>query len=330
MAFFSLLVIVFVLLFLLKKYNAGGVNQYYGNLYGKTVLITGCNTGIGIETAKILCGLGAKIIMACRNVETANKARLEVIRHSPHNPDLSSTQVQVVQLDLSSFKSIEACVKELVKMEIKINVLINNAGVAWVPYTKTEDGLEMQVGTNHIGHFYFTILLFDNRRMVEDHARVVNVSSRAHKRGGAYDVENILMNESNYKMTKAYADSKLSNILFTIELQRRMNIKGRDEDTCSLHPGVVVTELARSITSGKLVSILSKILYPLIWLLLKSPRQGAQTTISCTLNPSLSKGAYYSDCEVTQPVLPPNYEEVAQKLWKKSEEVCNYKSKYFN
>jgi len=243
---------------------------------------------------------------------------------------IKKNKVEIVQLDLSSFKSIEECVKKLDEEKVVIDILINNAGVMVPPFTKTKEGLELQMGTNHIGHFYFTILLFDHGRMVQEGARVINVSSRAHRRGGDINVDNLFMNENNYQRMKAYAHSKMANILFSIELQRRMNLLSFNMDTCSLHPGAVNTELSRYITSSTSGKILKIILYPIVYLVFKSPLQGAQTTICCALDPHLSQASYFADCEVTDiKHFPPNHEEVAKNLWIKSEEICGYKSKFF-
>jgi len=167
----------------------------------------------------------------------------------------------------------------------------------------------------------------DHHRLNEK-ARIVNVSSIAHARGTSIDPDNLFANENNYVPMKSYQHSKIANVLFTKELQRRFNKISEDGmDTCSLHPGVVATELARYITDRGTLGYVTKIFFPIVQNLFKTPLQGAQTNISCAIDPHLVKGAYYSDCVVKEPTLPPSPEEVAKRLWKKSEEICNYKCK---
>jgi len=313
-------IIILVVLIALKIYLNGGTNNATKNLENKTILVTGCNTGIGLETAKVLSKLGAHIILACRNLKSANDAKETVHQHSKND------KLTVVELDLSSLKSIAACVQKLKELNVVIDILINNAGVMMCPYMKTVDGFENQMGTNHIGHFYFTLLLLDANMINKEDGRIINVSSRAHIRAKGYDPNNLFMTEDKYSMTNAYSHSKLSNILFSIELQRRFDERKINIVTCSLHPGVVNTELARHIVSNAFLRTLQKLLFPIIAYFMKSPLQGAQTTLYCAMGP-LEKGAYYSDCKVKEAKLPEKYEEVAKNLWIKSEETIKYQCK---
>jgi len=304
----------------LKIYLNGGTNKFNNNLENKTVLVTGCNTGIGLETAKVLSKLGAHVILACRNIKSANEAKDTVYNYSKND------KLTVVELDLSSLKSIAACVQKLKELNSVIDLLINNAGVMMCPYMKTVDGFENQMGTNHIGHFYFTILLLDANMINTKDGRIINVSSSAHRRAKEFDPNNLFLSEEKYTKMGAYAHSKLSNILFSIELQRRFDERNIKIVACSLHPGVVRTELARHIVSNPFFRTLQNLLFPVLAFFMKSPIQGAQTTLFCAMGP-IEKGAFYSDCKVKQAKLPEKHKEVARNLWIKSEETINYQCK---
>ena len=204
------------------------------SLAGKTVIITGANTGIGLETAVDLSKRGARVVMACRDEVKGRKAVEEVVARSQNKDVVFS------QLDLASLRSVKEFSSRVLEEETHIDILINNAGVALTPYTKTEDSFELQFGVNHLGHFLLTNLLLE-RLKAAPAARVINVSSRAHH-GGVINFED-LQSERSYSPYKAYAQSKLANILFTRALSKRL--EESNMTTYSLHPGVVQTELFR-------------------------------------------------------------------------------------
>jgi retinol dehydrogenase-13 len=186
------------------------------------------------------------------------------------------------------------------------------------PHWKTKDGFEMQIGVNHLGHFYLTSLLLDSLKAGSP-SRVVNVSSRAHLRG-TVDLSDLNWTKRTYTPRESYDQSKLANILFTRELNRRYVDEGIT--AYSLHPGVIRTELGRHMLLGwKYVAAM--VIYPVLWLVLKSPWYGAQTTNYCAVAPGIEKygGQYFSDCKIA----PTNPEALddgkAKKLWTLSEEL---------
>ena len=223
--------------YLIRKWAAGGVCRSQAKLDGKTVIITGANTGIGLETAVDLAKRNARVILACRSVERGETAVVEVRKRSGND------NVVFVQLDLASLDSVRKFSTKVLEEEPQIDILINNAGVMAIPKrTLTQDSFEMQFGTNHLGHFLLTNLLLDRIKQAPS-ARIVNVSSTAHQRGNM-DFDN-LNSEKFYSPWVAYGTSKLANILFTRSLAKRLEGTGVTANV--LHPGVISTELTRHI-----------------------------------------------------------------------------------
>ncbi|KRT85786.1 dehydrogenase, partial [Oryctes borbonicus] len=263
-------------------------------LDGKTAIITGCNTGIGKETAKDLYKRGAYVVMACRNVEKAEEAAKDIIDSCKDLENLG--KLAVVELNLCSLKSVKDCCNKLVQKHERIDLLINNAGIMMCPFEKTEDGFEIQFGTNHLAHFYLTLLLLPTI-IKSAPARIVNVSSALHggKNGrlsnfrlyyspffivtGNMEFNDLNWEKRDYSSLYAYQQSKQANILFTKELNRRLkeaNIEGVSVYT--LHPGAIATDLQRHVgtTYGKGVSYMFQGMRKCFF---KTPIQGAQTTI---------------------------------------------------
>lgn len=202
---------------------------------GKIALITGANSGIGFEAAKALASKGAKVILACRNQQKAQTAMDSILKEQP------SAQLEFLQLDLADQTNIKTAVKRFLESHSQLDLLINNAGVMWLPRTETVDGFEMQFGTNHLGHFTLTGLLLDTL-LGTSNARVVTVSSLAHRSGRIYFDD--LMLQTDYKKHKSYAQSKLANLMFSNELQRRINQSGKSLLSVAVHPGGSSTNLA--------------------------------------------------------------------------------------
>lgn len=293
---------------LLRDYFGGGKCQCKVNLDGKTIIITGANTGIGKETALDLAKRGGRIILACRDEKKANQARKDIILQS------GNTDVHYRHLDLASLKSVRRFAQHINEEEEKVHVLINNAGVMRCPFWKTEDGFEMQFGVNHLGHFLLTNLLMAKLQSSSP-SRVVNVSSIAHERGKV-DFEN-LNSEKHYQTAEAYANSKLANVLFNHQLSKILQGTGVTANV--LHPGIVKTEIGRHTglhKSGFSMAILG----PIFWLFVKSPKQGAQTSIYCAISKDIetTSGVYFSDCKPKECSPLGKDDEVAEKLWKVS------------
>jgi NAD(P)-dependent dehydrogenase (short-subunit alcohol dehydrogenase family) len=198
------------------------------------ILITGANSGIGYEAALPLAAQGAQVIMACRSVEKGERAADEIRRSVP------DAQLDVMALDLASLDAVRAFAAAFNARYDRLDVLINNAGVMGLPYRQTADGFEMQFGTNHLGHFALTGLLLE-RLLATPGARVVNVSSGYH-RMGTINFDD-LQSEAGYGRWNAYAQSKLANLLFAFELQRRLSAVDADVISVGCHPGYAATNL---------------------------------------------------------------------------------------
>ena len=225
----------FTSLYLIRKFMAGAACKSKARLDGKTVIITGANTGIGLETAVEMAKRNARVILACRSVERGEKAAVEVRKRSGND------NAVFVQLDLASLDSVRKFAAKILEEEPRIDILINNAAVALIPERKlTQDGFEMQFGVNHLGHFLLTNLLLDRIKEAPS-ARIVNVSSMGHA-VGKVEFDN-LNSERSYSAWNAYVNSKLVNILFNRSLAKRL--KGTRVTANVLHPGAINTELAR-------------------------------------------------------------------------------------
>ncbi|KAM7396698.1 hypothetical protein PAMP_019721 [Pampus punctatissimus] len=279
---------------------AGRVCHSKARLDGKTILITGSNTGIGKETAVDLAKRGARVILACRDMDRANKAAEEVRKMSQND------NVIVKKLDLASLQSVRQLAKEIQESEERLDILINNAGVMCCPKWQTEDGFEMQFGVNHLGHFLLTNCLLDLLKKSSP-SRIVNVSSLAHENGQIYFDD--INQDKDYHPWKSYSQSKLANVLFTRELAKKL--QGTGVTTYSLHPGVIRTDLSRHLSLWK------RVLCTPLTFFIKSPTEGAQTTIYCAVEESLQKesGLYYSDCAPKTAAPQGLDDEAAKKLW---------------
>ncbi|XP_011404099.1 PREDICTED: retinol dehydrogenase 12-like [Amphimedon queenslandica] len=279
-------------------------------LDGKTVIITGANTGIGKETAIDLAKRGARVIVACRDEKRGSDAVRDIKAAS------KSEEVILKKLDLASLASIRRFSEEVLQEESHIDILINNAGVMLCPYYLTKDGFELQFGTNHLGHFLLTNLLLD-RIKESAPSRIVTVSSDGHYYG-SLDFDDMMWSRS-YKSFGSYTRSKLANVMFSRELAKRL--EGTGVSTYSLHPGAINTDLTRHMVAGWKI-IFAPIFYALMWFLTKTPKQGAQTTLHCAVSEEAEgvTGKYWSNCAVKKPNKLALIDEDCTKLWEYSTE----------
>ena len=204
---------------------------------GRTVLVTGANSGIGFETAKALAERGARVILACRSPERGEKALKSIQEAAP------DAELELRRLDLSDLASVETFSSELTRDHDALHLLVNNAGVMIPPESRTKDGFELQIGTNHLGHFALTAGLLPLLLETED-ARLVVVASTAH-RWGKMRLEDLHWRRRRYRAWAAYGQSKLANLLFARELTRRVNEAGRSLLVASSHPGYTATNLTK-------------------------------------------------------------------------------------
>merc|ERR1711935_830083 len=302
-------------LYFLRNWSQGKRCEVFARLDGKIVVITGGNTGIGKETALALSRLGAKVIIGSRNVDKSKQVAQEI-------QDETGSQVIALELDLASFESVHKFATEILSKHSgdAIHILINNAGVMFIPEERTKDGNEKQIQVNHLGHFLLTKCLMPKLLKAKP-ARIVNISSLAHTWTSDLNVDDLNLEMEGYGQIKAYAKSKLANILFTKELDRRY--KDLEVYAYAVHPGTVATEISTHIENkfpewfNKTVGEFFKQFF------LKTSENGAQTSIHCAIQPDprLLSGAYFADCRVTQPSKAALNETTQKNLWTKSEDI---------
>jgi NAD(P)-dependent dehydrogenase (short-subunit alcohol dehydrogenase family) len=247
--------------------------------HGRIAVITGANSGLGFEVAKALAERGATVVLACRDTERADQAA-NLIR--AEGPDVD---IQTTRLDLASLASVRAAAERLRVNHPRIDLLINNAGLMMPPHGRTEDGFELQFGTNHLGHFALTGLLLD-RLLTVPGSRVVTISSNAH-RGGRIDFDD-LQSEKSYNRMAAYGQSKLANLLFTYELQSRLAAAGAETIAVAAHPGGSRTNLTRHV-GGPLQPVTRAVMR----IMGQSAPMGALPTLRAAVHPAVRGGDYY-------------------------------------
>jgi len=273
------------------------------SLEGQTILVTGCNSGLGLETMRVLALRGAHVIGTARTADKARAAGISV-----------KGKVTGVACELADPKSVQACVDSVKKMNVRLNAIICNAGIMALPKLEQAFGYELQFFTNHIGHFILVTGLLDT---LADDGRVVMLSSDAHKTApkGGIDFDN-LSGERGYSPWKAYGQSKMANILFAKALSRRL--KGTKRTANAVHPGVIATNLTRNMMP--LVATLFRVVRPL---LLKSQAQGAATETYVAVSPAAATitGQYFSDSNIAKPRADAEDEALSEKLWAESERI---------
>lgn len=284
------------------------------DLSGKIAVVTGANSGIGLETAKALAGKGAKVVLPVRSVARGKQAVDEITGEFPN------AKIEIMELDLSSLASIKSFAKAYSEKHAGLDILINNAGVMIPPYSKTEDGFEIQFGTNHLGHFALTGLLLP-MLLKSDSGRIVTVSSVAH-RNGKINFDDLSWDKRGYKAGRAYGDSKIANLYFTSELARML--KDTQVTVAAAHPGWTRTNLQKN---SKFWSSLNPVFS-------QKPPMGALPTLRAATDESVSNDDYYGPGgfleikgypkKVNSNPLSKD-KQIAKKLWDVSEELTGIK-----
>jgi retinol dehydrogenase 12 len=272
---------------------------------GRTFLVTGGNTGIGLATATVLARDGGRVFIACRDPDRG-QAAVTAIKSAA-----GRDAVELLPLDLTSLASARDCAQEFLARDEPLHVLVNNAGVGGARGL-TADGFEMHFGVNHLGHFALTMLLLDRLKASGPGSRIVNVSSEAHYNAKGIDWAALRRKSKGLTGMREYGVSKLCNVLFTQELARRLGGGDADVTTYALHPGVVASDIWRRVPQPFRALMTSRML---------STEQGAVTSLYCATSPEVtgSSGLFYDKCQAVAPN-PVATPELGELLWKHSAE----------
>lgn len=284
----------------------------------KIAIITGANTGLGLETTKAFAEKNIEVVMACRNESKAEKAKAEILDEIP------KAQLTILHLDLSSLDAVRSFAEKFKSEYDRLDILVNNAGLMIPPYGTTKDGFELQFGINYLGHFLLTGLLLEPLKNAAE-ARVISLSSLAHKWGDIYFED--LQFQKNYDKQKAYGQSKLACLMFAYELDRRLKAQQLSVKSLAAHPGLSRTNLFRHLTG------MMKLLTPFVYPFTQSAKSGAQPEIKAALDEKLAGGEYLGPSGFQEYSGKPkvvgsnaisNDKEKAKRLWEISEELCNF------
>jgi len=288
---------------------------------GRVAIITGSNTGVGFETAAVLADKGAHVVLAVRNLAKGNDARARITARTPN------AVVTVQELDLASLESVRKAADALRTAHQRIDLLINNAGVVTLGKAGTEDGFELQFGTNHLGHFALTGLLLENMLSVVG-SRVVTMSSPGHRVLSRIDFDHLRL-DSTYNRYTGYGQSKLANLLFTYELAHRLEVKGAPTAALAAHPGAANTELLRSVPSVFRAPV------DFVWgLYAQTAAMGALPPLRAATDPEARSGQYYGPDgrgeqrghpKVIDSSAQSHDEQLQRRLWSASEELTDVK-----
>jgi NAD(P)-dependent dehydrogenase (short-subunit alcohol dehydrogenase family) len=296
-------------------------SQDIPSLSGKTFVVTGANSGLGLETTRQLHAHGATVVMACRDVNRAQVVAQGLAEEQPGAP------LEVLALDLTSLASVRAFAQAVLTRWPALDGLINNAGVMATSLAHTADGFELQFGTNHLGHFALTGLLLPALEQASA-PRVVSVSSMAHRLGRIRFDD--LQSARRYERWAAYGQSKLANLLFTFELERKLRHAGKKLQALVAHPGYSATSLQTKAAKEEQAAFTEQVMTLGNLLLAQSAADGALPTLCAATNPQAKGGQFWGpdgffELSGTPKVVEPNAaaqdEAVADRLWSVSEEL---------
>jgi NAD(P)-dependent dehydrogenase (short-subunit alcohol dehydrogenase family) len=301
------------------KWNA----EHIPDLFGKVIIVTGANAGIGFEASKEFLRHGAETILACRNELKAMEAIRSIKKEIPE------ARARYLHLDLGNLESVKHFARDFSKLYSKLDILVNNAGIILRPYSLTDDGFESHIGINHLGHFALTGHLFNLIKNTTE-ARIVNVSSLVYRKG-KMDFENLLFEDGRgFSRIKAYGRSKLALLMFTYELDRRIQIAKFNVKAVAVHPGYSYTDFGRRTAA----SILKYAFYPAVRLITQTQSMGALPTVRAAVDPGVAGADFYGPggrkeikgfpVKVQSNGVSYNPEDAA-KLWEISEELTGVK-----
>ncbi len=300
------------------------------DLSGKTVFVTGGSSGLGAETARAMAAQGAKVTITARNVEKGQAVADQI------NEALGETRVDVAALELGSLKSVRDCAAAYLKTHDTIDILINNAGVMVCPAAKTEDGFELQFGSNHLGHFLLACLLAPALIKAGEGTRIVSLSSTAHHMS-PIDFDDVQFENREYHKWIAYGQSKTANALFAVGIDKRLKDKGIR--AFSVHPGVIQTELMRHLDAED-VKMIEAATDPETGMPLKTVPAGAATSCYAATAPELAGmgGLYLEGCAIAKSNNGPDGRsgvrdyaldpDGADRLWDVSEQMVGQKFEF--
>uniref|UniRef100_A0A1I7UVW9 Retinol dehydrogenase 12 n=1 Tax=Caenorhabditis tropicalis TaxID=1561998 RepID=A0A1I7UVW9_9PELO len=287
--------VLFIVLFLVRKFFKGGQFTERVSAKGLVVVVTGANCGIGYETVKELNLKKADVYMLCRNEDKANEAKRRMVRQG-----CDATRLHFIECDLTDFESVCRAAKELLESVDTIDILINNAGIMFQSkHELTKDGHEKTWQSNHLGPFLLTELLLPAIKK-SSYARIVNVSSLMHTRSGKINIATV-DDKKSFGMMKSYSQSKLANVMHARALTKELRKDGAEHVSAnSVHPGGVDTELTRN--TILVLPGIKQISAPFRWFFLKTSRDGAQTSLYVALSKKLGgiSGKYFADCKLAK------------------------------
>lgn len=301
-------------------------NNDMPNLKGKVAIVTGGNSGLGFETAKALATNGTEVIIACRSIEKGVQVKEQILRTNP------AGTAKVLHIDLMDLSSVNSFADSFKAHYTRLDILINNAGIMISPFALTKDGFESQMGTNHLGHFALTGHLLQLLKATPS-SRVVTVSSLAHKQWNISFDNKLCEREESYNRFRAYARSKLANLLFAYQLQRNFDAHGMSCLSLAAHPGASHTNLGRYMEKNVFV----RLFRPLIERMLPSAESGALPQLRASVDPTVKGGQFFGPSGFMQlagsPVVLKSSKnsyniDDAVRLWEFSEELTGVKYKW--